>query len=220
MVRQLVSLAVSGVAAVALFVQPAAPAQPGASRIIDRTFVCAVKLRAGARIIEPSAWSGFRDPERNAQWKWLPYSDVGGRDLIAYIFMYADAPPPVPEIAASSLTRWLGVDAVPCKPSQARIPLGARGLEGGLASQLQYSAEYDCPSPTAVLVRLRAEFRTPVALRIQRLYQGRWFTTSTKAPVRQGAFAVATLTGKPLAYATVSESGKARLFTARSCVPD
>jgi hypothetical protein len=212
---------VLGSAAVALAgLLPSAGADSAAARVVDSTFACAVKLRAGARIIEPSAWSGFSDPARKAQWKWLPYADVGGRDLIAYVFMYAGAPPPVPEIGASSINRWLGVDAASCKPSQARIRLGTVGLEGGLASQLQYSDEYECPSPSSVLVRLRAEFRTPVTLRIQRLYQGRWFTTSTKAPVRQGAFAVATLTGKPLAYATVSESGKARLFTARSCVPD
>ena len=36
-------------------------------------------------------------------------------------------------------------------------------------------------------------------------------------PVREAKLAVRTLAGKPLVYADLRESGKARLFTAKGC---
>jgi hypothetical protein len=38
--------------------------------------------------------------------------------------------------------------------------------------------------------------------------------------VREVAVAVRTTRGKPLVYASASEFGRARLFTAASCLPD
>ncbi len=43
---------------------------------------------------------------------------------------------------------------------------------------------------------------------------------ATNAPAREAKLAVRTLTGRLLAYAEVSESGKARQFTAKGCTPE
>lgn len=187
------------------------------SRVVDRTFVCGVKLRAGDRRIEPSAWSGFRDGGR---WEWLPRADVGGRDIISFVSIAAGSPAPSAGPTTPPTTRWVSVDARPCKPSSARVSLSRRGLNGGQASQFQNSDEYECPAPSRILVRMRADFESPVGFRAQSLYQGRYYSTASAVPARRAAFVVTTLTAKPLAYATVSETGTATLFTAPSCTPD
>lgn len=202
---------------------PAAGGDPSASRIVDRTFVCGVKLRASERRIEPSAWSGFRDPEQKRRWKWLPYADIGGRDLISYVFVAAGAPIPSPEPGATVAPfaqRWAAIDAAACNAANERVSLSARGFSGGAASQLQNSDEYECAAPSRILIRVRAEFRAPVTFRTQPLYSRRYFTTTSATPATRAAFAVATPTGKPIAYATVSETGKATLFTAKGCIPE
>ena len=91
---------------------------------------------------------------------------------------------------------------------------------GGQASQLQDSDSYDCQASRRVLVRITARFGRPVDFRSRVVYERRRYATTVGVPAQSAAFAVATMTGKPLVYATVSETGTARLFTARSCVPD
>lgn len=216
MVRNLVALVVSSVAAVALIVQPAAPAQPSASRIIDLSFSCSVSVRAGARLIEMSATSGFRVPENRSQWKWLASADIRTRDGFP-VYVSAGAPPPVPDPGATRQARWLTIDSQLCKPATARAALSANGLVGGPASQLRGSDAYECTTSSSVVVRIRAVFRTATTLRVQRLFGQRRLTTATAAVVREAQLAVGTQSGKPLAYAEVFESGKARLFAAPSC---
>lgn len=217
--RLFVSLAVSGVAAVVFIVQPADPAQPGASRIIDRSFSCSVVLRAGARVIDVSATSGYRDPDNRSQWKWLASAYTRTRDGFP-VYVSAGAPPPVPDPGATRQTRWLTIDSQLCESTTASATLSAKGLVGGPASQLQGSDEYECTTPSRVIFRIRAVFRTATTLRVQRLFGQRRLTTANAAIVREARLAVRTPSGKPLAYAEVFESGKARVFAARTCVHD
>jgi hypothetical protein len=75
---------------------------------------------------------------------------------------------------------------------------------------------YECRGSASVIVRLRAETELQTTLKRERRYREIVYTTSDRAVVKRGELAV----GKPLAYASVSETGTATLFTARSCVPD
>jgi hypothetical protein len=99
-----------------------------------------------------------------------------------------------------------------CKSSSARVRLSTKGLSGGAADP--YGGGYRCMTRKRVLVRIQGVFRSPTTLRRNRFRQ-LW----TREHVERGALAVTTMTGKPLAYMSVSESLKARIFTAPSCVP-
>ncbi len=69
-------------------------------------------------------------------------------------------------------------------------------------------------------MRVRVVFRVPVTLRVQRRFGQQTLTTTTATAAREAQLAVRTVAGKPLAYASASETGKARLFVAPSCVSD
>jgi hypothetical protein len=101
-----------------------------------------------------------------------------------------------------------------CKPAPNRlVPLSARGLSGGAASY--FGDRYACPAPRRAYIRVRAIFRTPMSLRLDRRLM-----LKTDVPVRQASFVVRTESGKPFAYASVNEAGKARLFTSPACVAE
>jgi hypothetical protein len=198
-------------------VVPVAGAHTDATRIVDQTFTCSVRLWAGERPLVLSATSGLRDPLSRRQWKFLGNVGVGIRDgSLAWIA--AGAPAPAPPSGGSRQARWLAVTAERCRPSGSKVALTARSLGGGKVSQL--ADRYECRGSASVLVRLRAETGLPTTLKRQRRYREIVYTTSDRAIVKRGELAVATPTGKPLAYASVSENGAATLFTARSCVPD
>lgn len=195
----------------------AAPVQ--ASRLIDRTFSRSVPIRAGARErLIVSAVSGFRDPDNKPNWKWKPRVSAQAGEFFGegYAGFSAGAPP--------TDSRNLTFSATLCRPTSQSIPLATRSLSGGTASQLQGnlttgSDAYECRVTNRVLIRIRASFRTPVALRVQRLFGRRYWTTTTPAIVRKGELAVAAESGQPLAYASASESGPARLFgSTKNCV--
>jgi hypothetical protein len=193
-----------------------------ASRLIDRTFSCNVPIQAGARErLSVSAVSGFRDPDNRPNWKWKPGAEVRNATFFegTYARVSAGSPPVTGLSAVVSATR--------CRPAARSIPLTPAGLVGGRASQLIGNTTvgtdtYECGVPSRILVRLRAAFRTPVTFKVRRVNYvggGRVWTTTTAAVVREGQLAVRTETGRPLAYASVSQAGPARLFgSARSCV--
>jgi hypothetical protein len=107
----------------------------------------------------------------------------------------------------------LAVNTHLCRPAQTLIPLTAQTLEGGAVAQL--NEEFDCEAPRRVLLRVRATSTSEI-----RLTRDRQFL---KARTGFGAayVAVRTPTGRPLLFATVADSGKARIFVApRSCSPD
>ena len=96
-----------------------------------------------------------------------------------------------------------------CTTTRARVSFSRRDLTGGLAGQL--GDELQCIVPRSLLVRVRAVFREPVDLK---LVQGSYAAIGR---IAQGQVAVHTTAGKPLVYADVTDSGRARLFTARGC---
>jgi hypothetical protein len=98
-------------------------------------------------------------------------------------------------------------------PVGARLPLSARGLVKRTVS-IQAVA-HDCDVPWRVLVRVRAIVDGEAALR----NRGTVFR-ATNAPGRHAQLAVGTPAGRPLAFAEVDDTGRARLFTSRTCTAD
>lgn len=206
-------------------------AMPAASRIIDRAFLCtnAVSERA-VREINLGATTGFQD---SGGWKWLAEASIGNtgrtptklgpneRGLRHTVHTHwgfnltAGSGPPARDAAPYLVERRFGIWSKwerACEPaSKRRVPLSARGLSGGAADY--FGDDFDCPAPRLVFVRLRGVFRTPASLRLDR----ESLNLTTDAPVLGASFAVRTESGKPLAFASVNDSGKARIFTARSC---
>jgi hypothetical protein len=193
------------------------------ARVIDRTFVCSIGHIAGGREIEIHARSGFRSLQNPSQWQMLPYAEVGplGRHVVSISAgrpreKHRDTP-----YDNGPFGSRLAVGVTSCEAARANVSLSARGLTGGPASQL--GEVYDCPTPRKqILVRVRAVFRTPTSLRLRGGYDQRaWSTSGTvRESPREASFAVRTRGGKPLALAAVFESGKARLFTAPSCIAE
>jgi hypothetical protein len=182
------------------------------ANVVDRTFACATAEARGARTIEVSALSGLR---RSGRLRWLaqavvtsandPSVPVNAAPLAAVV---AGWPPPAPLRSGS-----LGVGAKRCTPTRARVALSPARLGGGDAPAYQAYDQVKCYAPRTVLVRVRAEFMRAVELRRNRdgtLLQ-------VVARMRRGQVAVRTPSGKPLVYAEVYDSGRARLFTAGSC---
>jgi hypothetical protein len=200
-------------AAVPKPIVPAERAQ-APSRLVDRTMACAVPLHAGLREIKVGATSGSRDPQNRSRWTHLPNVSVttgGTLGGVGLAGAAAGAPEPK-EILFPGTGQGLWTSRS-CGLTNARVALSTRGLpQGGLASTLRDA--YECVVPRRVLIRVRATFQVPARLRARRSSLG------TDAPVREVAIAVRTTAGKPLVYASASESGRARLFTSASCLPD
>jgi hypothetical protein len=208
--------ALGSAAVVALGPLPTAGAEPASSRIVDRTLSCAVGARAGVRSVTVHARTGLRDLDDRSKWKQL--ASLSLRDSYSS-FASVAAGNPVADLAPGVPARPERVTmavAPTCRAAE-RIPLSAKRLSRASASQL--GDTYDCLAGMRVLVRVRGVFRSPTSLRLRRFVYGRTSLVAV-GTVRHGYVAVRSAAGKPLAYAEVLESGKARVFTARSCVED
>jgi hypothetical protein len=213
---------------------PRLPATSGtesadAARVVDRTLVCATGVSAGVRVLELGARAGVR--ERGASsWRWPAHAWLYNRSGIRYGIVGVAAPvshhgssptdpvngtsppwPTRPDPGIGNLLTTLWTDAVRCRPTVARVPLAATGLQGGAADA--FADQYDCAIPKRILVRVRAVFLTSTRLRLNR----RFGFHTTNDVVQEGALAARTTGGKPLAYAEVRANGKARVFAAPSC---
>lgn len=208
-------------------VRPAADVTVSAPGVIDRTFLCTTAPRGGIYEIEARAHRGIR--ESGSKWKQLPFAVVstGGSagirnspallgDSLAWITAGR------PSVTTTIDTEWraspaqpsgtLAVQGASCRSTTARVPLTTGELQGGVASP--FGDERDCVAPRRVLVHVRATLQSQASLRSRRSF------LSTNITVREARLAVRTQSGKPLVYAEVFASGKARLFVARNCVPD
>jgi hypothetical protein len=203
-----------GVASVTQAAIDASGGGGAASRIIDRTFSCSVTRQAGARVLTVTAVSGFRDPDKPADWKWQPGAALGDRD--GSLVSFAAGVPN--QNAREQRVRMLAINPASCRPASGRLALSPRGLVGGRASQLQGSDTYECRVAGNVLVRVRAVFRAATTLSSDRYFGRRILAVPTSAVVREARLAVRAPAGRPLVYADVLESGRARLFTARGCI--
>lgn len=186
------------------------------SRVIDRTLTCAVFPQGGVRVIDVRARSGLRLYDDRSKWKFLAstgISDFRG----GFVYVGAGNPVADPEPGFPAQPQRLSIVAGRTCTAAPRIPLSAAGLTGGPASQLE--DRYECRPGRRVLIRVRAVFRSATSLRLKR-YRGGDVHHVASGTVVEAKVAVRSLTGKPLAYAQIFESGKARLFTARGCVED
>ena len=204
---------------VAVLAVGSARAGQEATFVLDRTYACAIPLHGGIYQIENRAHPGAR---QEGKWAKLAYAAVRSGvfsgpngNLLAWVS--AGTPTKTTTVDQEYWTfdvkrfGGVGVRNALCKPSTASVALNASGLGGGAADPL--GSELRCESPKQVLVRLRAVLTTRAVLR------GREYAT-VHVPVREATLSVRTITGKPLSFATVSQSGKATLHTAKGCVAE
>ena len=195
--------------------------------VIDRTYTCATGLVGGVYQVESRAHSGRRV---GSQWAKLAYAVVasGGVARTPFVdsapanslaWITAGTPSPTTTIDDEWLAftvrggGTMGVNRAQCDPTAARVPLSNTALRGGPVGS--FNEAFDCNVPKRVYVRFRATVRTSVALR-----ERAQLFLATNAPAREAKLAVRTPAGRQLMYADVVESGAARLFAARTCVPD
>ena len=223
--RQLEGLVVRSQQSASAPARTRAVSDAAALAVIDRTYVCNTSILGGIYELKGRAHSGIRS---GSGWAKLPYAGAssGGwagpltglpnapGNTLAWIT--AGAPSASTTIGADGEVfpvlggGTIGVNSSMCRPSKAKVTLSPAGLRGGAATPEVIAL--DCAAPRRLLVRFRASVEGSSALRDR----ARIFL-ATNAPARDAKLAVRTLTGKLLAYADVSESGKARLFTAKGC---
>jgi hypothetical protein len=180
--------------------------------VIDRTYSCTTAETRGARTIEVAASSGLRQGRRLTSMAQAivtsgndPSVPSGPPALAGVVAGY---PPP-----RSFPPGSLGIAAQRCKPTRAKVGLTTRRLQRGVAPSYQTYDQVKCYAPRRVLVRVRADFARPVALKPSR---DRSLLVAV-ARLLAAEIAVRTPRGKPLVYAEVLESGRTRVFTARDC---
>lgn len=210
-------VAASALALSALGAGSAARAEVPAAPTLDRTYTCAVFFRGGAYLLEAHAHAGTK---QGAAWARLPYAGVrtgvfsgAAGNLLAWI----TSGRPVKSTVVDqdyhtfdvSTYGTVGVRRESCRQSSGPVALGASGLRGG--SSLPLGNTFQCFAPKQVVVRVRAVLTAPGVLRAGQDFQ------TAHVPVREAKLAVRTLAGKPLVYADVQESGKARIFAAKGC---
>ena len=214
------AIAVAVVVAAVLAVGSAhAERRSEAAFVLDRTYSCAIVLHGGIYQLESRAHPGVRT---GGNWTKLAYAGLrtgvfsgATGNLLAWVS--AGKPTKTTTVDQEFWTfdvrtfGTVGVRGDLCNPTRAQVPLSGTGLRGGAAAPL--GDELECDVPRRVLVHVRAVLESRAVLR------GRDFE-SVHVPVREAKLAVRTVAGKPLAYATVSQSGRAALFTAKGCVAE
>lgn len=208
---------------------PEATASPtaGAAGLIDRTFVCSTDAHGGIHEVEARAHAGYRVDSR---WAKLPYAVVatggaggalsGNQSAATNSLAWITAGSPVADTTVDSeyetfpvrVSGTLGIHRRQCKATRMRVPLSRAGLRGGATTAL--GEEIDCVAPRRVLLRVRARLQSQGELKQRRLF------LATNVPVLDAKLTVRTLSGKPLVYAEVFQSGATPLYTARGCVRD
>jgi hypothetical protein len=186
-------------------------AEPSASsaRVIDETLRCSIPRWAGNREITVWAQSGVR--ESPSRWKSLAAASINTRgSQISLVQAAAGAPVPTEHKGLTIFDTTLLIGEA-CRATTARVPLSARGLDGGGADP--FGDAVKCPVSRTVLVHVRAVFRSSAFLR----RDPRSGARITRTPVRTAFLAIRTQSGRPVVFATVLESGKSRLFTAGAC---
>jgi hypothetical protein len=199
-------------------------ASASAPRIIDRTLVCTTALVGGVRKITVRGHRGIR--QSASEWRQLAFAVVASgtvasaTESLDVSLAWITAGAPGGHTSMDQPTGWphyphnegtVAFNRRHCTPSAARVPLVPARMDGGAASPL--GEEIDCFTPRRVLVRLRAVMQSPPLL-----FGAQSFLKSI-VPARESSLAVRTLSGKPLVFANVLASGRAKLYTARSCVP-
>jgi hypothetical protein len=187
--------------------------------VLDRTFVCSVELKGGLYELEARAHAGVRS---GSTWAKLPYTALRtgnfGRAPVGNMLAWVTAGAPARSTTVDQ-EFWtfpvaeagtVGIYNKLCRHAAQPTPLQRTGLRSQVVGHL--GSELVCEVPRRVLVRVRAVLSSSGRLRSGQDFQ------FTHAPLREATLAVRTLSGKPVAYAAVSQTGKATLFTAKGCV--
>jgi hypothetical protein len=203
--------------------QPPASAGPAPSRVVDRTMLCATTPLGGIREVEVRAHAGIR--QGGSSWKQLPFAvvssgAVGSRvtaldNSLAWIT--AARPGGTTTMDTGFNLSWphtSGTLALSsrCRASTAPVSLSPSRPQGGSVGV--FGDSYDCPAPRRVLVRVRAVLQAASGLHSTSGF------LRTITPADEATLALRAESGKPLVYAQVVASGRARLFTAGNCVPE
>jgi hypothetical protein len=205
---------------------PAAQSSAGAVTI-DHTLLCTVRTHGGIYEVEARAHAGFRVGSR---WAKLAYAtltsggaggSLSGNQAVspnALFWMSAGNPDEHTTVDNDFWTfpprgsGTLGYNRTRCTPSRRQVALSRTGLQGQPAGAL--GEERDCTTPKRVLLRVRARLQAQGALR------KRGDFLSTGVPVLDAKLSMRTLSGKPIVYAEVFQSGRTPFFTARACIRD
>jgi hypothetical protein len=177
------------------FVSDATSGPDSGARVIDRTLLCSIAMRGGIRKLEIRALAATatESPNFNATTNWSPDASL---------------------VSASS--EVLSLNPTRCTQASARVPLTTETLEGGSAGLSE--REFECETPSRVLVRVRAVFRSPATFETTRHFG--YPVLSASGEMTEASMAIRTQAGKPLAFASVHESGSARVFGGRGCAED
>ncbi len=193
---------------------PSSPVGPVAT-VIDRTLTCRTGFGKGTQNVELIALSGFRSGGRLDQFGQVVVATPGNpvpsnRQTFAPTLVGVTAGwPPPPQFASGGM----GFSPKLCKPTRVRVAFSQRGLGvGGDASV--FGEDLTCVTPRSVVIRVRAAFFGAAKL----VPNEKKDYLSADARIKKAQIAVRTPSGKAIAYGEVFDSGKARLFTARSCV--
>lgn len=183
--------------ALCLLVVPVGSAQPAASRVIDRTFSCAAGFVGGLHQVTLGTTFTTRS---------------GTSALKASSYVQQNMFESLGSLDSDGVTVHRGL----CAVAKKTVALTTKGLRGGTVSQL--GARTTCETPRRILLRVRAVFERPVTTRTTRQFGFPQFGASGE--LEQAAMVVGTLTGRTIAYLSVTGTEKARLFTLRTCKED
>jgi hypothetical protein len=169
------------------------------AHVIDRTLLCPTAMQGGVRLASIRASEGVQTG---------PAQPGTSFDVTTNF---------VPDgRLLSATTNSLELNATRCTSTRARVQLTARGLDGGRPGMS--GQEFECETPRRVLVRVRAVFRSATGLEPSRPWG--YPVLTSLGQLKKASVAMRTQAGKPLSFASIHESGRARLLSAPSCVED
>jgi hypothetical protein len=194
--------------------RPTVSAAAQASRTFDRTFRCTLPLHyGGIPKLDLTVMSGLKAGRRferiaTATITARTSSALGRRAGDGYLHVGGVSAgwPPKPPLTSGGVV--ISLDR--CTSAGGRPALAPRGLAGGTADS--FGDGYECLPPKTVLLRTRVTFHRPTSVRVERARDGER-TLAALARITRASWVLQTLKGKPIAYADIRESGRARMFT-------
>lgn len=182
-----------------------AGANDDASRIVDRTVLCRTAGEGypdPVRFMTASASPRLGDSSPNVA---VNNGPAGTAQAVTANIRTGPVFAPQPGTGAASLSR------MSCGRTTLKIPLSAKGLQGGKTT---LGDRFTCEVPAIILIRLRAVFRNPVTF--SPLENARYLNLA-EGIIRTGAIMVMTKSKAPIALVSVDDaSGRAWIWVKRS----
>lgn len=193
---------------------PAAAAsdlQAGASRIVDRTFVCKPMMYGGVGDVDVRATPPETDPVGFSMSAHLVVRTGTTLPTGDLVFVRAQAQERIGRTSPFPGPAGVYAHVKRCSPSRARADLTAAGLVG---PPVRFASDLTCSVRGRVVVRVRA--RLAAAADWRRAYEP--FLIGARGRVEEASLAVrGASSGAPLAYMTVDRSGGTRLWSSSRC---